>query len=121
MRQTPLHLSLLSARPSRLPKLFVRGHSLGHTGGGAHHLGHNLGHNLSHNLGQNLGHNLGHSSADQLLRTMAPEQLACMVNVEDSFGFNPLQRVHDMHQHTRKDTVERKLTRHMLDWCADDL
>ena len=32
-----------------------------------------------------------------------------------------LQRVHDMHQHTRKDTVERKLTRHMLDWCADDL
>jgi hypothetical protein len=105
LRQTPLHLSLLSARPSRLPKLFVRGHSLGHTGGVAHHL----------------GHNLGHSSADQLLRTMAPEQLACMVNVEDSFGFNPLQRVHDMHQHTRKDTVERKLTRHMLDWCADDL
>lgn len=109
LRQTPLHLSLLSARPSRLPKLFVRGHSLGHTGGGVHSLGHNL------------GHNLDHSPADQLLRTMAPEQLACMVNVEDSFGFNPLQRVHDMHQHTRKDTVERKLTRHMLDWCADDL
>ena len=108
LRQTPLHLALLSARPSRLPKLFVRGH----TGGG----GHNLEHNLDHNLDP---------SPEQLacmqVLTMAPEQLACMVNVEDSFGFNPLQRVHDMHQQTRKDTVERKLTRHMLDWCADDL
>ena len=46
----------------------------------------------------------------------AHAQCTAQVNLEDSLGFNPLQRVHDMHKQARKDTVQRKLIRHIQNW-----
>ena len=83
LRQTPLHMAIISGRPSQLPKLCVPLRDFGR-------------------------------GADE--NVLAIDELSRMVLVEDSLGFNLLQRANDIYSQARKETVERKLSRRMMDW-----